>query len=302
MNAILPRGRLDRGSCGLTTRSLPSNSYSPATRVSGRSFSGSSSLRLSLPWPLALIGAVKPAVMRRTGLCSMNLRKSAVAPRAIPAHLELRAGIAQPRDADLDVGERRAEDAAAAPGDVHALALEEELALDVLDARPAFRVLQQPRSNARRDAELPRPGSTNGNSRRSPWMRTRTSLEWPASMPLTSHSRVFSPPIRRAVRQVARELRRVGAVELGREVDRARSAGHGLIGAVRVAAEMRVGKRERRDAQRDAGIASRSHSTRPFRKSSSDARLGKHARQVELAFPRWRRPRARPIRSRRSSR
>ena len=84
MKLTLPVARSTGGSCGYTVRLLLANWYSPATFVAARLVIGSSSLRLSLPLPSALIDSVKPPVMRLTGVASMNLRNSPVAPSAWP--------------------------------------------------------------------------------------------------------------------------------------------------------------------------------------------------------------------------
>jgi len=86
------------------------------------------------------------------------------------------------------------------------------------------------------------------------------------------------------VRQIARKLGPIGAVELRRQVDRAGGAGRCHVGAVRVAAQMRVGERERRDSQCVAGIALALPLHQAVQEVERDARLGKHARQVELAL------------------
>src|SRR5918999_6149736 len=88
------------------------------------------------------------------------------------------------------------------------------------------------------------------------------------------------------VRQITLELARIGAVELRGEVDDPRAARGARVRAVGVAAQMGIGKSERREAQRVARIALAFPLNEAIQEVKRDARLRKYPRQLDLALAR----------------
>ena len=154
VNATRPAACSTGGSSAMTLTWFAANSYSPSTVVLARSASGSSSLSRSLPRPAACIEVTTLPALSASGEVLMYLRNSAVGPSAWPLTSTRRSGPRKRRHADPHAREPRAQNRAAARHDLHAVALEGELAVDVFDARPALHIVQHPLLHARAHPEV----------------------------------------------------------------------------------------------------------------------------------------------------
>ena len=234
---------------------------------------------MSCPSPAAASEAVeRPAEFLRGFLQeAQELRRR---PARLAAHVHPQTAVAQVRDGDLHAGEPRAEDRAGMAGDVDPVALEDELGVDAANARPAFGVVELAVVNARRDAEAARLRAVEGKPGE---VALQPHLDL-ARLPGDDAAREPGARLlahQRAERQVVREVLRVGAVERGRQVDA--PGARAVVGVVaeKVAAQVGVGQRERRDVDAQA-LAVALPLDLAAEGVEHRARLGEHARQLHL--------------------
>ena len=193
VNATVPCACTSGGRSRASTTSLAASSYSPATLVARRSVSGTSSLSRSRPSPLALIAPVKRPALSRNGEACRNCRNRAVAPCACP--------LTSTRGArGLRSGMLTFTSFSAAPRMLPLLPAMSMRLRWKLSSASMSSMRGQPGAysstplRTRAVAEnSPCAGSTNGNALRSPFRRSSTFVASPARMPLTSHSRGFTP-------------------------------------------------------------------------------------------------------------
>ena len=178
----------------------------------------------------------------------------------------------------------RSQHPAASANEVHAVAVEDQLGFDVLDLRPALRVVQPAVMHASGDQE---PAARRVGERK----LAQVALQPQLHVARLAGEDAFDQPLarllphQRAERQVMRQVLGVGAVEHRRNVERARAIAVVGVTAEGIAAEIGIGERHRADLHlQDAAVAL------PIELAvqgvERKARLRKHAWQLDLGAAR----------------
>ena len=166
--------------------------------------------------------------------------------------------------------------------DLHAVALEGELAVDIFDARPALHIVQHPLLHARAHPEL--------SARRIDERKiAQVAAHAHANVASGAGNHRLCQPVTRLTAQHQRQVRAqpagVDAVEDRGQVERAGPFPAPGIAAEQVAAEIRVGEGERRHTHRERAAGVALPAELAAQRAQPDARLREYLRQLELRLP-----------------